>query len=761
MDHFLEALSANLLITREYLRAGVLVSLLSVWVLVALFCYLNRYTKRRYFTMWTAAWLFYALWMTLSFGMAGEENKRFLLMLQQWCVGVSAVFLMWGSLDFLGKPVRQSLLAWFMTFLFVWSYIGAYHLNKPEMELPSFWLISAASLVTAFNFLKYRGDHPYIGATLLSLGFFLWAVYMAVYPFLENSQDLTSVALFVSAGLQLLLAVSMIILVLEEVRETQQIAQVKAHNQEVERDALESRVLSTEERYQKLFAQASEAILITDAADFRILELNRAAERLLGISRVEAGKQSLRAFCEVHTRAGAPVQSSEEWFLSVCRQRPLNFMRKNGALTPVEVNGAMIDFDGRAAYQFFILELTERAQLEQQLRQAEKLSAIGRMVSGVAHELNNPLSVIKGYLELVLAHHNLPEQTRADLEKAAHESNRAAKLVMNFLSLAREQPFLRKSINLNELVQRIVDLRRFDLAVAKTKISLELATNLPAISADPDQIHQLIVNLMNNALQAMVDLHQPGLLKIVTHGGGNLVQLRVEDNGPGVPPHLVNKIFEPFFTTKDVGTGTGLGLSIAHTIMSEHKGRIFYQTASLGGAGFVLEFPAATVPCANGKPAPGASTTFLAKPAEPEPAPEAETAHAGSILVLDDEKSIAEMLAEMLGLLGYTPTVCNAPAHALELIEDKNFDLIISDFRMPGINGRQFYELAVRIRPGLAQKIIFLTGDVVNEETQEFLKSIGNPHIAKPFNLNSVKMVVEESFHPKGQRRRAPAPLMA
>jgi len=750
MDHFWEALSSNLLITREYLRAGVLVSLLSVWVLVALFYYLNRYTRRRYFTIWTAAWLFYALWMTLSFGMSGQENRPVLLMLQQWCVGVSAVFLLWGSLDFLGQLVRQSLLAWFMTFLFVWSYIGAYHLNKPEMELPSFWLIALASVVTAVNFLQYRRHHPYIGATLLSLGFFLWAIYMAGYPFLENSRDLTSVALFVSAGLQLMLAVSMIILVLEEVRETQQIAQVKAHDQEVERDALESRVLSTEERYQKLFDQASEAILITDAADFRILELNRAAERLLGITRTEAGRQSLRAFCEVHDRTGALAQSSEEWFLTVCRQRPLNLMRSNGALTPVEVNGAMIDFDGRAAYQFFVLELTERAQLEQQLRQAEKLSAIGRMVSGVAHELNNPLSVVKGYLELVLAHHNLPEQTRSDLEKAAHESNRAAKLVMNFLSLAREQPFLRKSVNLNDLIQRIVDLRRFDLAVAKTKITLELAAELPAVSADPDQVHQLIVNLMNNALQAMVDLHQPGLLKIITRADGNLVQLLVEDNGPGVPPHLVSKIFEPFFTTKDVGTGTGLGLSIAHTIMTEHKGRIFYQTASIGGAGFVLEFPAANTAAVNGRPA-----ALPAKPAEPEPEP----AHVGTILVLDDEKSIAEMLAEMLGLLGYTPTVCNAPAHALELIEDQDFDLVISDFRMPGINGRQFYELASLIKPALAQRIIFLTGDVVNEETQQFLKSIGNPHIAKPFNLSSVKKVVEESL--RSLRQPQPAEALA
>lgn len=743
MSHFWEALSSNLLITRENLRAGVLVSLLSVWVLVALFYYLNRFTRRRYFTIWTAAWLFYALWMTLTFGGSGVENRPLMLMMQQWCVGVSAVFLLWGSLDYLNQEVRQGLLAWFMTFLFVWSYIGAYHLNKPEMELPSFWLIAAASFVTAFNFAQYRRHHSYVGATLLSLGFFLWAGYMSLYPFLEYSRDLTSVALFVSAGLQLMLAVSMIILVLEEFRETQKVAQVKAQANEVARDALESKVLSTEERYQKLFAQASEAIVITDASDFRILELNRAAERLLSIPRAEAGKQSLRAFCEVHNKTGELVESSEEWFLTVCRQRPLNFMRKNGTLTPVEVNGAMIDFDGQAAYQFFILELTERAQLEQQLRQAEKLSAIGRMVSGVAHELNNPLSVIKGYLELVLAHHHLPDQTRSDLEKAAHESNRAAKLVMNFLSLAREQPFMRKSVNVNELIQRIVDLRRFDLAVAKTRITLELSTNLPPISADPDQVHQLVVNLMNNALQAMVDLHQPGLLKIVTRAQNHQVQLLVEDNGPGVPPHLVDKIFEPFFTTKEVGTGTGLGLSIAHTIMSEHKGRIFYQTASIGGAGFVLEFPAANIPGTNGKQAAGHATTFLTKPVAPK---EPEPAHSGTILVLDDEKSIAEMLAEMLGILGYTPTVCCAPARALELIEGKNFDLVISDFRMPGMNGRQFYEEASRLKPGLSPRIVFLTGDVVNEETQEFLKSIGNPHIAKPFNLDSVKKIVERAI---------------
>ena len=339
---------------------------------------------------------------------------------------------------------------------------------------------------------------------------------MAGYPFLENSQDLTSLALFLSAGLQLMLAVSMIILVLEEVRQTQQIALAEAQTRKQERDVLQTRVTSTEERYRKLFDQASEAIVITSTDDLRILELNQAAERLLGISREEAGRQSLTTFCQVKTAGGMAPATGAEWFEAICRQRPLNLMRKNGALAPVEINGSQIDFDGKPAYQFFLLELTERARLEQQLRQAEKLSAIGQMISGVAHELNNPLAVVKGYLELVLAHHQLSPQTRSDLEKAAHESNRAAKLVMNFLTFAREQRSHREPVNLNDLARRLVELRRADFAAAKTEVRLELDPKLPPVSADPDQVQQLMVNLINNAMQAMANLPRPARMKIKT-----------------------------------------------------------------------------------------------------------------------------------------------------------------------------------------------------------------------------------------------------
>jgi PAS domain S-box-containing protein len=752
--HFLNQIGIDLIFTREYLKAGVLVSLVSVWVLVGLFYYLNRYTKRRYFTIWTAAWLFYALWITLSFGVQGAHDQPLLLMLEQWCVGVSAVFLLWGSASFVGQNLRSALLGWFMAFLLFWSYLGAYYLSKPmEMRIPVFILIAAASGVNAVNFLRYRRHHPYIGATLLTVGFFLWGVYMAGYPFLESDENLTSLALFISAGLQLMLAVSMIIVVLEEVRETHQLMMAQVATGRAERAVLESKVISTEERYHTLFEQAGEAIIITTTDDFRILELNQAAQRLLGIRQADADHHRLTTFCQLRNATGTAPQSAAEWFDRLCRQRPLHLVRKDGSLFPIEANGSLITLDGRPAFQFFLVEVTERARLEQQLRQAEKLSALGQMISGVAHELNNPLAVVKGYLELILAHHNLPPQTRADLEKVAQESNRAAKLVLNFLSFAREQPAHRQLVNLNDLVQRVVELRKFDLVVAKTELTLDLAENLPRVAADPDQVQQLIINLTNNALQAMVDLLRPGRLRISTRSADDRVRLSVDDNGPGVPPDLVQKIFEPFFTTKEVGTGTGLGLSIAHSIMTEHKGRVYYEGSSLGGASFVLEFPAA-----EAQQDAAADAEDKAPPVT-KPVDISSTSCAGRILLLDDEKSIAEMLSEMLALLGYETTVCNVPAQALEIIKQQEFDLIISDFRMPGLNGEQFFGLATKQNPALARRIIFLTGDVVNDETLKFLKSTGNPHLAKPFDLARVRATVADVLRANATKEVADAQL--
>ena len=718
----------------EYLRAGLLVSLLSVWLLVGLFAYLNHYTKRRYFTIWTAAWLFYALWLTLNFyqeGQLDESQARFVAMARQWCVGTSAVFLFWGSLIFMGHRVRPTLLGLFIVFLVVWSYLGTYHVENPlQAKLPIFLMLGVASFRAALCFFRYRQRRQYIGATLLAVGLVLWGVYLGGNPFWERDDHLRAASFFLCGVIQLFIAVSMIILVLEEARATLQRVLEASRSNHATCVGLQNQVRVTEDRYRKLFEQASDGIVITNTTNLAILELNPRARRLLMIPKLEPGGCSLRAFFEQVTPE-ADTASGPEHFERIRQHRTLNIVAPNGTKTPVEAEAMAIEFEDQPAYQFAFRELTERVRLEQQLRQSEKLSALGQMISGIAHELNNPLAVIKGYLDLILSHHPLPDRTRDDLKKVAHESSRAAKLVGNFLSFARERPAHRCEVDVNELVTTVAELRKFDLRCAKVEITLDLAPDLPPTQADPDQLQQVLVNLVNNSIQAMSGVVQTPRILLRTGRINGVIRMVVEDNGPGVPKELEPKIFEPFFTTKEVGKGTGLGLSIAHSILMEHNGRLFYQTSSLGGAAFVLE-----IPVVKGESGPAESQTEFVQ---------RETVRAekpSRILVLDDEQSLAEMLGQILEHLGHTCTLCHHPVKALELVEQQTFDLILSDYRMPIMDGQQFYRRVVQSKPWLASRFIFLTGDVITEDTQAFLHAAGNTYLNKPFRLQEVEATV-------------------
>jgi PAS domain S-box-containing protein len=435
----------------EYLKAAVVLSLLTVWVLVGLFSYLNLYTRRRYFTLWTAAWLFYAVWLTLCIGSTGrEQDTPLVLMLKQWCVSASAVFLLWGSSVFHNLKPRQLMFGLFILFLFVWSYTGAYHLEDPlHIQLPIFAIIGLSSGMTAWAFFKFRLRRGYIGAGLLAGGFFFWGLYMAGYPFIQMSRHMISAGFLVSAVLQLFIAVSMIILVLEEVRSSNKLAFQQLRSQKSEKAVLQQKVASTEERYREIFDQAHEGIIIVAADDLQILEMNQTARKLLGMQKSVLKNPSLRQFVSAAPGQESPPAAGREWFQWVKQVHQVTVVRFDGGSTQVEIDGAGVDFDGRPAFQFFVREVTERARLQQQLRQAERLSALGQMISGVAHELNNPLAVIMGYIELVLQRQGLTEQTRSDLQKVAMESQRAASLVGNFLSFARGRAPLRTAVDLN------------------------------------------------------------------------------------------------------------------------------------------------------------------------------------------------------------------------------------------------------------------------------------------------------------------------
>jgi two-component system NtrC family sensor kinase len=499
-------------------------------------------------------------------------------------------------------------------------------------------------------------------------------------------------------------------------------------------DLLQKKVISTEERYRSLFDQATEGIVITDA-ELRILELNQTAKRLLGMDGAATGSATFAGFCRLNPALDPPPHTGAEWFSALCRPHALSLVRRDGSITPAEVDGALIRFEGRAAYQFFLRELTERPRLEHQLRQAEKLSALGQMISGVAHELNNPLAVIKGYVELILTRHEVPEPTRADLKKVAHESDRAAKLVSNFLSFARQQPIHRETVDPNELVHRTAELHRLDLQKIGVQLRLDLSPDLPPTQADPDQIQQVLVILVNNALDVLAAGAGPGIIQIRTQRKEDNVVVIVEDNGPGVPAEVLPYIFEPFYTTKEVGKGTGLGLSIAHSVLADHGGRIFHQPAKTGGAIFAFELPIVR--------AVREGDTDVS-PAAPALGPGNPPSQDTEILILDDERAIAELLGEMLNMLGYSTALCHSGQEALELLERRDFDLIISDYRMPGMNGQEFYRLAIEKKSELAKRVIFLTGDVVNEDTQSFLRSMTNPHLSKPFQLARIEQLIVE-----------------
>src|ERR1700690_2377722 len=246
--------SEHLNFSENYLQAALIVSLLSVWLLVGLFFYLNRYTKREYFTVWTAAWLFYALWLTLSLQMQNTPPGSTFFMIKQWCVAFSAVFLLWGSLLFLSLPVRQRLFGLFMAFLLVWTLVSPQILSSTlEIQMPVFILIGSGSIFAGACFFRLRKKMPFVGAGMLALGFFLWGFYLGSYPFSQQYENLFSAGFFVAAVLQLFIAVSMIVLVLEEVRykNEQTLAEIAAVRSE--KEALQLKFFATEEQCRTLY----------------------------------------------------------------------------------------------------------------------------------------------------------------------------------------------------------------------------------------------------------------------------------------------------------------------------------------------------------------------------------------------------------------------------------------------------------------------------------------------------------------------------
>jgi two-component system NtrC family sensor kinase len=373
------------------------------------------------------------------------------------------------------------------------------------------------------------------------------------------------------------------------------------------------------------------------------------------------------------------------------------------------------------------LEETVRERTER-LLQSEKVATMGSLLAGVAHELNNPLAVVTGQAQLLHATVSDPAVLRR-AEKIDGAARRCVRIVRNFLALARRRAPERGEVQLNDVVQEAVELLAYELRTGTVEVSLSLAEDLPVLWADGHQLHQVLVNIVANAHHALRHSGSPRRLTITTGRDrtGQQVRLTIADTGPGIPAEIRAKIFEPFFTTKPPGEGTGLGLSLCRGIVEEHGGTIGVESEPGRGTTFLITLP--VLP----RPAVVAAPDIAETPALVGPK---------TILVVDDEPEIAAILVEALERDGYQAETAENGADALRRLERQSYDLVMSDTKMPVMDGIELYREMERRFPALQRRIIFVTGDVLNAEKQRLLESTGVPVLTKPFDLSEVRRVV-------------------
>lgn len=606
----MEPESLNFVLPAEFLREAKLVSLLSVWMLVAFFYFLNRHTKREYFTIWTATWLFYALWLTLNLQWPNAQPGEILYLCEQWCLAFSAVFLLWGSLRFLNLSGRQILFGLIMLFLFVWAWVSPYVFSKNRLaiELPEFALIGLCSAFAGLCFFRLRIRMPFIGAGMLSVGFQLWALYLASYPVARLSKDFFTADFYIAAVLQVFIAASMIVLVLEEVRLNADQMRTEITEARSEKEELLAKVLSSEEQCRNLYNQV----------------------------RLSEGVQ--KAYDELRRTQ-----------------------------------------DGVA--------------------QKERLAALGQMASGIAHDINNALSPILGYSDLLLTKMpGIPEEAKKYLQIINQASDDIARILarMREFYRRRSDPAGLTEVNINQTIQEVVEMTRprwRDIPLREgieVNVECNLESDLPVLYGDPEEIREGLFNLIFNAVDA---LSGGGKITLTTKFvevpdapsaakyGKQQVAIEVSDNGIGMDEATQKRCLEPFFSTKSAKGGTGLGLPMVYGMMQRHEGTIQIESTRGVGTTIRLTFPV-RIPTSQEAPKP------VAKPPENRSV---------KVLCIDDESPVRQLLDDCLTHFGHRVAVAASGKEGLELfrtakVNKQPYEVVITDMGMPDVDGYQVVE---------------------------------------------------------------------
>ena len=499
-----------------------------------------------------------------------------------------------------------------------------------------------------------------------------------------------------------------------------------------ERQKTDEALRESEERYRGLFDRSLDSVYLHDF-EGNFIDANEAALTLLGYEREEIPSLNF-ALLLSEDQFPKALQTLEELKATGSQKELTEFRlrRKDGGYAYVETKASVIYHDGKP---YGILGVgrditarkrmeAERKELEQKAQLASRLASVGEMAAGIAHEINNPLTGVIGYAQL-LAGKDIPEDIRKDIKTIDEGAQRVAGVVERLLAFARQQKPERDYVDINEIIATTIRLRAYEAQTNNIGVTTQLDALLPVTVADASQLQQVFLNLIINAETEMKLARGKGNLSIKTEAVDSTIRISFKDDGPGIAPEKLQRIFDPFFTTRQKGKGTGLGLSVCHGIMAEHGGAICVESEPGKGATFIVELPIVTE---KNQEEPDDST-----------AEEPQSVATARILVVDDEPVVLSFVSELLSEEGYQVEAADNAEAALEKVKSERYSLILLDIKMPGTSGIELYQSIRNIAQSLARRVVFITGDVMGGDTMHFLSRTKAPYITKPFKAEQLK----------------------
>ncbi len=481
----------------------------------------------------------------------------------------------------------------------------------------------------------------------------------------------------------------------------------------------------------------SEGVAIANAGGVLVYS-NETFARLIGQSHWELlSREAAELFPELLKRGKAPAAEPPS-------KQGLEIQRGSKTL---ELRCATIRQKQQCAGTILVLEdITERLQAERdrerlqlQFFQHEKLSSLGRLVSGVAHELHSPLSTVIGLSQLLQGRTKNADIKRP-LERVYLEACRCERITQNLIAFGQKQPLIKRRLGLNGILKKVLDVVDVQLKLHGVEVVRELDPKLPLTMVDYDQIQRVFINIINNAQLALRESPKR-TLTVRSNAGADRIHIEFQDTGPGVPETLVDKAFEPFVGGREVGQGVGLGLSVSYGIVREHGGDIHLENRPQGGVTVSIELP------------------ILAAPTVRKSADSVHKSPQWRVLAVDDQPAILDLLVDLLRAAQHRVDVASSGAEALNKLSSGSFDAIVLDLKMPGMDGRQLFgELEQRF-PDLSRRVVFLTEAVEDEETRRFLEKTTQPVLTKPFEIEKVPSAVARLLMLEKYSMQKPAPV--